>query len=273
MVDRDTALEEERRDECRAARRAIAGFVQGGLDRARHQRFRNHLFRCRECTQVYREAMAAAARAGRALRTQRTEREQTIRREAFRQRTIEATASGRRRNRFGLRLALLPAAFALLILLVRAAGGEKELFAHWRTGDVQLGDRLLGEGLQDVRLLPGDRIELERGAELLLAGAKEGEQSVATVRGEGELVVLSVPERSLRVEEGALQLNGPALVQTVHGVLELEGRAVLEVDARRYRVEVLDGAASWTGPTGVRSLAVGTRVESSLAEDRLLALR
>ena len=107
---------------CRAARKLLARFVGRGLPNVENQAFRQHLTHCEECRGIYRQTMTHAAAMGRAIREKRSENErERIRTEAH-ERVMNATGSPKRRNNYGLRLALLPAGIALLVLLSRASG-------------------------------------------------------------------------------------------------------------------------------------------------------
>jgi len=264
------------RGDCAESRDSIAGFLDGGLERAADRRLRNHLVRCPECTALYRQTLAAAARMGRSLRVQKDERARATRSEGLRRRAMDATADGRRRNRFGLRLALLPAGIALLLCLFRAGGGEEALFVHAERGEVFVGDTVLDAERPTLRLGPGDWVQTGDDARAALAGHADrtpGAPDLGVLGARSDLLVLDAVRRELRLEGGLLELSGPASVQTVHGVLQLEGRARLEVSRERYVVECLEGGARWTGPTLVRELVAGERVDSSLAEDALVLAR
>jgi len=249
--------------DCREARHAIARFVGGSVDRATDRRFRNHLMRCQECRAIYRETMSTAARMGGALRSEREETERETRHVSFRARAIQATADKRRRNRFGLRLALLPAGIALLILLFRAGGGESALVLHWNGGHVRAAGQLLNDDRPRMRLSSGDWCETRGNATARIATSIElGEEPPPFTLGiETSLQVLDAKDHNVRLARGSLSARGPCSVITPHGVLAIEsGGASVVLDGARYVLSVESGEVSWTGPSETRTLSAGQRL-------------
>ncbi len=210
------------------------------------------------------------------MREEKEEHAKINRSEGLRKRAIDATADGRRKNRFGLRLAMLPAGVALLIILFRVGGGEDAMFVHWRRGRVMIGEAILGESSTLQRLQPGDWVATEPGADAVFSISAEepgGANQLVQLGPGTKVLVINPKRRELRLEFGFLEILGPAIVQTAHGVLELTGRAQVETTHEGYVVSCLEGEAQWTGPTLVRTLLAGDRIESSLMDDALTAKR
>ena len=255
--------------DCTEARASIALFVTGELQRARGKRLRNHLGRCEACLDAYRSAMEAAARMGRDLREERDQSEREARREGQRQRALDATGDRRRPNRFGLRLALLPAVFGLLILLVRSSGAEEGLVAHWVGGEVHVGGQRMNEERAILRLSRGDWCTTSGNARVRLAPGQEPPadgDAVPFVLGlETAVFVVDPARRELRLEEGQLSFAGSCRVTTPWGILEADDAAegTLESDARGARLTCAAGRLTWTGPLGRRSLGAGEAFDSA----------
>ena len=254
------------------ARRAIARFVGTAGDLVDEHpepgawseaQFRSHIVQCPDCKRVYRETLTAAARIGHELRAERAEHLRELRRKNFRARAIDATAGGKRRGRWGLRLALIPALFAMLLLVFRAQGGEDGLVARWSGGEVRAAGQLLSADRPLMRLSPGDWCHTRGNAVATLAArvdpAPEGEAEPFELGVETDVLILDPRARAVRLERGTLEATGPARIVTPIGILDLaEGASArIGVDAGGTDVECSEGSSTWTGPTGSRDLSAG----------------
>ena len=256
---------------CLEALRLLARFVGGGLAPDDERTFRQHLVTCRSCMESYRSMMASAARLGRSARTRREEAARDRRRSGLRTRALAATGDMSRRRRFGLRLALLPAGIALLILMWQASGGTSSLVAHWdgegaNGGQVLAADQLLGPERPRLVLGRGDWCETRR----------DSMTRIELERARGELVAFDLDEYThvqiedlrvprIRLQQGSVIVRGPAAVTTSLGVLRvLSGATRLRLSRGGYALECIEGEADWTGPESRRTLLGGERAEGSL---------
>ncbi len=249
---------------CRTVQMLTAKFVHSTLSRAEDAFFRAHLDKCDRCEVVYRRAVHSAARLGRSMRAERGDAERERRHAEFEERARNATAGGKRKNRFGLRLALMPAGIALAFLLFRGGGGTQSLEVVWTGGDVRVSGQRLGTDLPRMRLSRGDIVETRGNAHATILDG-EGDDDVAYGLGMHTAVgVIDLRRSELRLHKGELTVHRPARVASAQGVLEVRsGSARLALDNALYDLECIEGALAWTGPTGVRELAAGESIESS----------
>jgi hypothetical protein len=247
---------------CERAREALGRFVGKSLAPDEDREFRAHLTECTECRDLYRSTIASAARLGRTLREEREENTRVRRHHELHETAIAATGDARRPRRFGLRLALLPAGIALLILLWRAGGGETTLVVHWDGGEVRAAGQLLGAERPTLLLEPGSWCVTRGNARARIA-SPEAEIRVGL---DTQLVVEDVPQCRLRLQKGELELEGAWVVSTAHGVLEIEeGAARLEVRGTRCVLACTEGSLRWTGVSGTRRFEAGSGFTSDLS--------
>ena len=242
----------------------IAKFVRLRLSRDEDRGFRSHLTSCEECAGIYRATLASAARLGRSIREERSELDREQRHTEFKERAINATGDRPRRNRFGLRLALLPAGVALALILFRAGGGTDSLSVHWTGGEVRVAGERLGTDQRTIRLSRGDYCETRGNATAVITSSDDEEDVAFELGTDTVVLVIDTKERDVRLQKGELFLNGPCTVSSAHGVLQVEhGSARLDVRGGLYDLECLEGELLWTGPTGERRLLPGEAIESS----------
>ena len=246
---------------CDQTPQALAKFIAGTLGRAEGTRFRAHLTRCATCRDDYRQAVASAARFGRSVRERRGGLERERRHTGLRRRAIAATAEPRRKRRFGLRLALLPAGIALLILLWQSSGGAGRTVVQWEVGEVVAAGTPLGHERRELRLQPGDWCETLGGGEASIDARGAGGKVGIRLEEETQVQVLDTAGRRFRLQQGELLLDGPCRITTSQGVLEVEsGEARLSLRGGRVDVDCLAGRSTWTGPAGKQSVAKGERI-------------
>lgn len=249
--------------ECQAARSAMAEFVGSNQAKDGSAGFREHLTQCEECMVVYRQTMSAAARLGRSIREDRGDDERRWRKSAMATRAKKATAEPGRRNRFALRLALLPAAFALLIFLQRALKPGEGLTVHWKGGEVHVGSqRLNKEFPKRVLNEKGLYCYTKGNAHAQIFSHTDSERERFDLGIQSTLLVTDPENLEVRLEIGELLIYGEARVLSQYGLVEVEeGHAKLTIRDLKFQLECLEGSLSFITPAGEETLNAGEVIE------------
>ena len=254
---------EELPEICLSTRRSIAAYVGNTSTQKGKGRFREHLTQCEDCMAIYRQTMAAAARMGRNLREDRVDLERALRQSARAERAKQATGDTRRRNRFALRLALLPAAFALLIVVQRALRPSEGLTLHWNGGEVHVGEQRLNKEFPKRALSEKGLICYTRGnATAEIFANTDGENARFELGMQSTLLVTDPKQLEVRLESGDLVILGRARVLSQYGIIEMEaGRAVASVRNLKFSLECMEGSVSFLTSEGEEILQAGQSLE------------
>lgn len=243
-------------------RRRISLFVEQGLSVDEGEAMREHVRKCLECRVAYQQTIRSAARLGRAQREERLD-EQRQRRALFRKRVgVEADTKPRRGM---LRLALLPALFALLVIQMNrlSSANESGIRVTRVRGEVYAAGRTLTE--EDPSVVVGRAVACatREGAEAIL----ERGDTRFVMGGETMLEVeLDRPVPRLRFHAGILQAEGPCAISTAVGVVEqVDGRASLQWLGRTLEITCLTGSMALTDAQGHHEVREGERILRDLA--------
>ncbi len=246
-------------EECEASRRSIAEYVGRGEKREGFGDFRKHLTECCDCMQVYRETMSAAARMGRSLRDERVDTQRVLRHRGMQQRAKKATGEPGRRNRYALRLVLLPAAMALLFFLQQALKPDEGLVLHWTGGEVHLGDFRLNADFPKQALREEGVYCYTRGnASAELYAVSDPEQPVFKLGVRSALLVTHPKQREVRLESGELTILGASTILSQYGAARLdEGEAVMTIRDLKFELKCNKGSVVFLTPAGEQVLGAG----------------
>lgn len=254
-------------DPCTQARRWMAIFVERGLTVEEGESMRAHVRSCTECRIAYQSTIQSAARLGRSQRSERLDEVRERRARARRRVGVEAASTPRRG---ALRLVLVPALFALLVLqfhgLSRSASGIE---VTWSQGEVYAAGRRLGA--EEAALTVGrgvschtradGRAELRRGdTELVM-------ESETTLE-----IELDRPIPRLRFHRGTLRVTGPCAISTAVGVVEqVEGSSTLHWFGRTFELTCHAGSVALTDSEGHHELGPEERLVRNLHGSGLAA--
>jgi len=239
----------------------MAVFVERGLTVEEGEAMREHVRSCTECRIAYQSTINSAARLGRSQRSDRLDELRERRARARKRVGVEAASAPRRG---ALRLVLVPALFALLVLQFnqlssrRAAGIE----VTWTRGEVYAAGRRLGA--EDAELTVG------RGTLCLTREAAQARLR----RGETELLMdsettleieLDRPIPRLRFHRGTLDISGPCAISTAVGVVEqVAGTSTLRWLEQTFELTCHTGSVALTDSEGHHELAPGDRIVRKL---------
>ena len=250
-------------ESCRSARAAIAAYVGSSNTQEGTMHFRGHLTQCSDCMTIYRQAMAVAARMGRNLREGRVDDSRVRRQAARAERAKKATGEPGRRNRFALRLALLPAAFALLIVVQRALRPTEGLTLHWNGGEVHVGEQRLNKEYPKRALTEEGLLCYTRGNATAEIYANTDEERPRFELGMQSTLLVTDPKHlEVRLESGDLVILGRARVLSQYGIIEMEaGHAVASLRNLKFRLECLEGSLTFLTAAGEQVLQAGESLE------------
>ena len=247
---------------CAATRRGIAAMIHSSVRGEVAQAVRGHLVQCEACAASYRTAMAQAAQAGGGLRAARVKRERARRHDELKR--LSRSAGGRSpRSRLWLQSFVVCAALIFLLTRLPLLGEGATLRLVRADGSA------FAAG---ARVLAGDEPELGRGDSCLTGAASAAELTSGDTRLVlGERGALFVEQGAgpdgprVRLMQGALRLDGSAVVTTQYGVITLaEGRARLALDPAGGSVTCDGGDLDVLGPLGRRTVAAGQTLELAL---------
>ncbi len=124
-VDEHKPAEPPRRKlSCKACTALIARFVEGGMLSVQREAMLEHVRGCDSCAEAYGQSLRSAASLGRVRRERRLKEQAKVRRRSNREMALSATGGGRSKSRaYQLRLILLPALFALLVIQFNRSPG------------------------------------------------------------------------------------------------------------------------------------------------------
>lgn len=252
---------------CEEAQRSLAVFASSRLKDDEHARLRSHLMQCAPCREDYRMAVRSLAEVGRAVRErrlapspQRRERPERERTERARAAIARAAGARRRGSRFGLRLFLATAAL-IFLFTVLVPRSEKPLEARWTAGEVRAADALLGPGRLEQAVATGDWCFTRSGGGATLSGA-----GMTAVLAADTVVLVEDPDGPrVRLQRGALEVDGEAVVTSPSAAVQIDGRARVEIDRGILRAHCIAGTSIVFDAAGELVLAAG---ESSTADAR-----
>ncbi|MCZ6597520.1 MAG: hypothetical protein O7B99_07775 [Planctomycetota bacterium] len=244
--------------DCTAAQSLIVTLVQHGLGQEKGRSLRAHVSGCPDCSQTYRQTMASAARLGRTFREQRLGQEKRKRHAEHKRLASGGTSDTKR---FGLRLFLLAAGMFFLFTRLSLFGSGSVLIARYGDGEVRAAASVLDADADEIELARGDSCLTGESSHARVEGAN-------TVFELGPLTLIlieSVAGPRVRLSQGELTVEGPCVIVTQVGVVEVEaGRAHLTFADGVLNAACEAGRIVVTSPQGRRELGAGAAVRVDL---------
>ena len=246
---------------CQATEGAVAAFVAGRLSARETSRVRRHRAACPACDALWRGQVAAAASLQSRRRREREAGERERRRTKHRRLALEAAAfdtgvrGGRRQRGWRLRLLLLPAFAMVLMAVIHPLGRARRASLSILAGEVQLTANRYGTEDPPVPLVRGDQCSTGSRARARVVGA----EGSVELDQETFLVVEDEMGLRLRLESGAVAVEGSAEITSRFGVVEVEkGRALLRTLADGLELQAERGRVIATNGEGARQVLPGT---------------
>ncbi len=251
-------------ERCEAAKESVAVLLSSGNTLADDPSLREHLKACADCNSLYRELLLADSRLRRTLVECESQVDSGADETAPVRRAILSPLAvaragfgspGRGKTTWVVMLAII--CYAVIRLTPDPSGTARaQLIAL--EGLVQTVGEPLAVGEPARELQRGDWVRTPEGARARLTlGTTTVEVAAASV--------VQVEEPStlrLRLESGALDINGPLIITSRFGIVEVEaGHANLSLDSSGLSVESTHGSVRTIDSQGERDLAAGERAQ------------
>lgn len=246
---------------CESAREALAQVLAAGQGLGEAPSLRQHLIECSDCNLVYRSSILTEARLRRAL----VDADVGLYQAAPVARAVLSPIQvaragflsqgpGKVKAAWVIALAVL---FYVTVRLTPAPSGATHARLQALSGEVHANGRSLILNSPTAELSRGDWVSSEPGARARL----EFGDTVVEVAASTQLQIEEPAAGRLRLESGALVIDGPLWVSSVFGLVEvLEGRASLRVDGQGLQVRSDQGVVRAIDSRGEHRLLVGERL-------------
>lgn len=238
---------------CAAARELVRGYVADALDRGQVAKLRLHLSSCSACRAHLVASMNAVGTLAHVY-TERHVRESSDEDESAGLGALEPAGRSylrpwekpRKRGRWNIAIVLGLIGLAGLGIAALPGKAAREIDVEWRSGLGSIGQRRM-QSAWIGKCVRGERWVLEEGAAL---DARVGRTKLHAA-GPARILVEEAEPLRLRIEAGAVGVEGPALVTSALGAVEVEaGASVVSYGPRGFGLDCRSGRASMVGSVG-----------------------
>ena len=255
-------------ERCEAAKESVAVLLSSGHTLADDPNLREHLNACADCNSIYRELLLADSRLRRTLvdceaqANSSSDGAAPVRRAILSPLAVARAgfgSPGRGKTTWVVMLAII--CYAVIRLTPEPSGTARAQLVALE-GLVETVGEPLAFGKPARELQRGDWVRTPEGARARLSlGA-----TIVEIAASSLVQVEEPSTQRLRLESGALDVDGPLIITSRFGIVEvLAGHANLRLDPSGLSVESTHGSVRTIDSQGERDLAAGESAQLALA--------